>query len=159
MMAKQQWVCVRVPASTANLGAGFDTLGMALGLYNEIEVERAADGLHLEIEGEGAERLQALGPQNLVARAVTGTLRHLEGRAGGLRVRMLNRIPLSRGLGSSSAAALGGVAAAAALAGVSLSPEEMLDLALPLERHPDNITPALLADSRWRRWWRGRCGA
>ncbi|HEX7629031.1 MAG TPA: homoserine kinase [Candidatus Methylomirabilis sp.] len=143
-MAKQQWVCVRVPASTANLGAGFDTLGMALGLYNEIEVERAADGLHLQIEGEGAERLQALGSQNLVARAVTGTLQHLEGRAGGLRVRMLNRIPLSRGLGSSSAAALGGVAAAAALAGVSLSPEEMLDLALPLERHPDNITPALL---------------
>lgn len=143
-MAKQQWVRVRVPASTANLGAGFDTLGMALGLYNEIDVARAADGLHLVIEGEGAERLQALGSQNLVARAVTGTMRHLEGRAGGLRVRMLNRIPLSRGLGSSSAAALGGVAAAAALAGVSLSPEEMLDLALPLERHPDNIAPALL---------------
>ena len=143
-MAKQQWVRVLVPASTANLGAGFDTLGMALGLYNEIEVERIGDGLRLEIEGEGAERLQSLGSQNLTARAVMGTLQHLEGRAGGLRVRMLNRIPLSRGLGSSSAAALGGVAAAAALAGASLSPEEMLDLALPLERHPDNITPALL---------------
>jgi len=73
-MAKQQWVRVRVPASTANLGAGFDTLGMALGLYNEVEVERAADGLHLVIEGEGAEGLQALGAQNLGARAVTGKL-------------------------------------------------------------------------------------
>ena len=143
-MTNRQFVRVRVPASTANLGAGFDTLGMALGLYNEIEVARAADGLRLEIEGEGAERLQSLGSQNLVVRAVTGTLQHLEGRLGGIRVRMLNRIPLSRGLGSSSAAALGGVAAAAALAGAFLSPEEMLDLALPLERHPDNITPALL---------------
>jgi homoserine kinase len=143
-MSLWRWVKVRVPASTANLGAGFDALGMALGLYNEIEVERTGDGLRLEIEGEGAERLQSLGSQNLVARAVTGTLQHLEGRVDGLRVRMLNRIPLSRGLGSSSAAALGGVAAAAALAGASLSPEGLLELALPLEGHPDNITPALL---------------
>jgi len=140
--------CVRVwvPASTANLGAGFDTLGLALGLYNEIEVECGGDGadLRLVIEGEGAERLQALGTQNLVARAVTGTLTYLGVPAVGLRVRMLNRIPLSRGLGSSSAAVVGGVAAAAWLAGASLSPEELLDLALPLEGHPDNITPALL---------------
>jgi homoserine kinase len=143
-MGVRRWVKIRVPASTANLGAGFDTLGLALGLYNEIEVERIKDGLRLEIEGEGAERLQSLGSQNLVARAVTGTLQHLEGRADGLRVRMLNRIPLSRGLGSSSAAALGGVAAAATLAGASLSPEMLLDLALPLEGHPDNIAPALL---------------
>lgn len=62
----------------------------------------------------------------------------------GICLRVTNRIPLSRGLGSSSAAVVGGVAAAAALAGVSLSPEELLDLALPLEGHPDNITPALL---------------
>lgn len=143
-MSVRRWVKVRVPATTANLGAGFDTLGLALGLYNEIEVERMGDGLRLEIEGEGAARLQALGPQNLVARAVTGTLQRLEGRVNGLRVRMLNRIPLSRGLGSSSAAALGGVAAAATLAGASLSPERLLDLALPLEGHPDNIAPALL---------------
>jgi homoserine kinase len=143
-MNPRRWVKIRVPASTANLGAGFDTLGLALGLYNEIEVERIREGLRLEIEGEGAERLQSLGSQNLVARAVTGTLQHLEGRADGLRVRMLNRIPLSRGLGSSSAAALGGVAAAATLAGASLSAEMLLDLALPLEGHPDNIAPALL---------------
>jgi homoserine kinase len=117
---------------------------MALGLYNEIEVELTGTGLTLEVEGEGAERLQALGEQNLVARSVTETLRRLGIHAGGIRVRMLNRIPLSRGLGSSSAAVLGGVAAAAALAGATLSPEEMLDLALPFEGHPDNITPALL---------------
>jgi homoserine kinase len=139
-------VRVWVPASTANLGAGFDALGMALGLYNEIEVARAGDGadLRLLIEGEGADRLQALGVQNLVARAVTGTLTHLGASAAGICVHMVNRIPLSRGLGSSSAAVVGGVAAAAALAGASLSPEELLDLALPLEGHPDNIAPALL---------------
>jgi len=135
---------VRVPASTANLGPGFDALGMALGLYNEVEVELAGGTLSLEILGEGAERLQALGERNLVARSVTETLERLGVPAAGVRIRMENRIPLSRGLGSSSAAALGGVAAAAALAGASLSPEEILDLALPFEGHPDNITPALL---------------
>ena len=119
-MEKRRWVKLRVPASTANLGAGFDALGMALGLYNEIELERTGSGMRLEIEGEGADRLQALGTQNLVARAVTATLTYLGDPSDGLRVRMINRIPLSRGLGSSSAAVLGGAAAAAALAGASL---------------------------------------
>jgi homoserine kinase len=145
-MGRVEWVRVWVPASTANLGAGFDALGLALGLYNEIEVEQGGDGdgLRLVIEGEGADRLQALGAQNLVARAVAGTLAHFGVPPTSIRVRMVNRIPLSRGLGSSSAAVVGGVAAAATLAGVSLAPEELLDLALPLEGHPDNIAPALL---------------
>ncbi|HSB82814.1 MAG TPA: homoserine kinase, partial [Candidatus Methylomirabilis sp.] len=143
-MSDRRLVRVRVPASTANLGPGFDALGMALGLYNEIEVEITGIGLSLEVEGDGAERLQALGTQNLVARAVAGTLEKLGRQADGLRVRMLNHIPLSRGLGSSAAAVMGGVAAAVALAGASLDPDVVLDFALPLEGHPDNITPALL---------------
>jgi len=143
-VSERRSVKVRVPASTANLGPGFDALGMALGLYNEVEVELAGHGLSLEITGEGAERLQALGERNLVSRTVTQTLRHFGVPTEGLRVRMLNRIPLSRGLGSSSAAIMGGVAAAAALAGVAAEPEALLDLALPFEGHPDNITPALL---------------
>jgi homoserine kinase len=145
-MGRVEWVRVWVPASTANLGAGFDALGLALGLYNEIEVEQGGDGdgLRLVIEGEGADRLQALGAQNLVARAVAGTLAQFGVPPTNIRVHMINRIPLSRGLGSSSAAVVGGVAAAATLAGVSLAPEELLDLALPLEGHPDNIAPALL---------------
>ncbi len=145
-MGTRQLVRVRVPASTANLGAGFDALGMALGLYNEIEVEGGVDddALRLAIEGEGAERLRTLGAQNLVVRAVTGTLAHLGMPPAGIAVRMISRIPLSRGLGSSSAAVVGGVVGAAALAGASLSAEELLDLALPLEGHPDNIAPALL---------------
>jgi homoserine kinase len=143
-MSDQRRVKVRIPASSANLGPGFDALGMALGLYNEIEVELGGTGLALEVFGEGAERLQALGERNLVARSVVETLNRLSLRPDGIRVRMVNRIPLSRGLGSSSAAVLGGVAAANALAGVSLGPEELLTLALPFEGHPDNITPALL---------------
>ena len=143
-MGDRRKIHVRVPASTANLGPGFDALGMALGLYNEIEVELAVNGLSLTAEGEGAEKLQWLGSRNLVARSITETLQKLGVSADGVRIRMLNRIPLSRGLGSSSAAAMGGVAAAAALAGATLTPEEMLDLALPYEGHPDNITPALL---------------
>ncbi len=137
-------VKVRVPASSANLGPGFDALGLALALHNEIELTLEGHALQVTVEGEGADRLQALGGQNLAARAAVGTLRHLGVPADGVRVRMVNRIPLSRGLGSSSAAALGGVAASLALAGASLSPEEVLDLALPLEGHPDNIAPALL---------------
>jgi len=143
-MGEQRYVKVRVPASSANLGPGFDALGLALGLYNDVEVEVAGRGLALEISGEGAERLQALGERNLVARTVTQTLRHFGVSAEGLHIRMLNRIPLSRGLGSSSAAVMGGVAAAAVLAGVTAEPEALLDLALPFEGHPDNITPALV---------------
>ncbi len=143
MNARRQ-VHVRVPASTANLGPGFDALGMALGLYNEIQVDLAGTGITLNVQGEGAEKLQTLGERNLVARSLTETLRRLGVHADGVRVRMVNRIPLSRGLGSSSAAAMAGVAAAVALAGARLDPEEMLDLALPFEGHPDNITPALL---------------
>lgn len=143
-MSDRQKVRVRVPASTANLGPGFDALGMALGLYNEVEVELVGTGLALTVEGEGAEKLQSLGGRNLVARSVNETLERLGVHPDGVRVRVVNRIPLSRGLGSSSAAAMGGVAAAVALAGATLEPEEMLDLALPFEGHPDNITPALL---------------
>jgi len=143
-MAAAGSVAVRVPATTANLGPGFDALGMALGLYNEIEVELAGTGLTLVVEGEGGARLQAQGEENLVVRAVRGTLERFGEHPEGLRVRTINRVPLSRGLGSSSAAIIGGVAAAAALAGARLSPEETLDLALPLEGHPDNIAPALL---------------
>ncbi|MEK6716133.1 MAG: homoserine kinase, partial [candidate division NC10 bacterium] len=81
-MTNRRQVRVRVPASTANLGPGFDALGMALALYNEIEVELTGTGLQLEIEGEGAERLQALGERNLVARSGTETLERLNVRAG-----------------------------------------------------------------------------
>jgi len=133
-----------VPASTANLGSGFDTLGMALTLYNEVELTDEGEGVQLLVEGEGKSALEKAGAHNLVLRAAQSTLRDLGAHPFGLCVRQINRIPLRRGLGSSAAACLGGIAAAARLVGVELSPDEILARALPLEGHPDNITPALL---------------
>jgi len=135
---------VRVPASTANLGSGFDTLGMALTLHNEVELTDEGEGVQLYVEGEGKASLEKVGSRNLVLRAVEATLGEFGVRPSGLRLRQLNRIPLRRGLGSSAAACLGGIAAAALLAGVELSPDEILMRALPFEGHPDNIAPALL---------------
>lgn len=137
-------VRVRVPASTANLGSGFDTLGMALTLYNEVELTDEGDGLQILVEGEGKSALEKAGPQNLVVRAAEATLRDLGAHPAGLRVEQINRIPLRRGLGSSAAACLCGIAAGARLAGVELSIDEILARALPFEGHPDNIAAALM---------------
>lgn len=137
-------VRVRVPASTANLGPGFDTLGMALSLYNEVELTDEGEGLQLQVEGEGKVELERAGERNLAVRAALETLRDLSLQPSGLRVRQINRIPLGRGLGSSAAACLAGIAAACRLAKVELSTDEILARALPFEGHPDNVTPALI---------------
>lgn len=137
-------VRVRVPATTANLGSGFDTLGMALGLYNEVELEGTDAGLEVAVAGEGAAELRAQGRENLVVRAAEAAFQAVGRRPGGLRAHCVNRIPLGRGLGSSSAAAVAGIAAGARLVGERLPPEEILRLALPLEGHPDNIAPCVL---------------
>jgi homoserine kinase len=117
---------------------------MALTLYNEVELTDEGEGVQLLVEGEGKSALEKAGAHNLVLRAAQSTLRDLGAHPSGLCVRQINRIPLRRGLGSSAAACLGGIAAAARLVGVELSPDEILARALPLEGHPDNITPALL---------------
>jgi homoserine kinase len=137
-------VTVRVPATTANLGPGFDTLGMALSLYNDVELSDEGEGLQLYVEGEGKVELERAGDRNLSVRAARETLRDFGIQPSGLRVRQINRIPLGRGLGSSAAACLAGIAAASRLAGVQLSTDEMLARALPFEGHPDNVTPALM---------------
>jgi homoserine kinase len=117
---------------------------MALTLYNEVELTDEGEGIQLFVEGEGSVVLEKAGSRNLVLRAIQATLEEYGIRPVGLRVRQINRIPLRRGLGSSAAACLGGIAAAARLVGVELSPDEILARALPFEGHPDNITPALL---------------
>jgi len=117
---------------------------MALTLYNEVELTDEGEGVQLLVEGEGKSALEKAGPQNLVVRAIRTTLDDLGANPSGLRVRQINRIPLRRGLGSSAAACLGGISAAARLAGVELSTDEILARALPFEGHPDNIAPALI---------------
>ncbi|MEA3509735.1 MAG: homoserine kinase [candidate division NC10 bacterium] len=143
-MGNGRRIAIRVPASTANLGSGFDVLGLALGLYNTIEMETTSRGVEVTVEGEGAERLQGEGKRSLVVRAAEAAFAHLGVTPPGLKVHLRNEIPLKRGLGSSGTACLGGIIGAAELTGRPLSREEILKLALPLEGHPDNITPSLV---------------
>lgn len=136
-------VRVTVPATIANLGPGFDTLGLAIDLRNELEIEPAASGFTVEVEGEGRDILKDP-EENLVIRAL-GIFSETTGlRLPGLRLRLVNRIPLARGLGSSSAAIVAGLVGINAMMGSPLGKEELLSLACRLEGHPDNIAPALL---------------
>lgn len=134
---------VQVPATTANLGPGFDCLGMALELYNIIEFSKIPRGLNIEVEGEGAGDL-ACNEGNLVYRAAKRVFDRVGYVPAGLRIRLVNGIPVGRGLGSSAAAVIGGIIAANRLCGAELSKREILALACSMEGHPDNIAPALL---------------
>jgi homoserine kinase len=135
-------VRVRVPATSANLGPGFDALGLALALYNEVTAEEA-DEITVAIEEEGRGRLDR-GAQNVVARGVALGF-EVAGRSfKGVSLRCVNRIPLSRGLGSSAAAWVGGLLVANALMGEPLDREEILATATRAEGHPDNVAAAVL---------------
>lgn len=138
-------VCtVRVPATTANLGPGFDTLGLALRLHNQVTLEEIPEGFEIEIEGEGKAILERQPGERLVSAAARETFKVLGHQPRGLRFRLRNQIPIGRGLGSSAADIIGGVVAAFHLAGRPLNRDLALQIAGRFERHPDNITPALL---------------
>ncbi|HEY4001757.1 MAG TPA: homoserine kinase, partial [Candidatus Xenobia bacterium] len=132
---------IHVPATTANLGPGFDCLGLALKLYNEVTVEVGGSGWTME--GEGAAELPE-GSENLFWRAYHQVLRENGATVPSLRVRQVNRIPLGRGLGSSASAIVAGIVAAQEVLGGTLSPAAMVNIATRLEGHPDNVAPALL---------------
>ncbi len=135
-------VTVRVPASTSNLGAGFDALGMALGLYVEVRAE-LADELCIEIEGREADQIDR-GPDNLLYQRFALVYRERGEHPPAVRLRIRNEIPLIRGLGSSGAATIAGLLAASVLSGANLSHDEILRLAYAEEHHSDNVTPALV---------------
>ena len=137
-----QQVTVLVPATTANLGPGFDCLGMALDIWNRIEVSPGGTaGVH--VEGEGGDSLSA-GTDNLVYRAAQRYYQESGADMPPLSITCHNQIPLARGLGSSSAAIVGGLLAASAAAGESQPDMDLVwRLAADMEGHPDNITPAL----------------
>jgi homoserine kinase len=135
-------VRVRVPATSANLGPGFDALGLALALHNEVTIEQA-DRVSVAVEGEGSGRLDA-GAKNVVARGAALAF-EIAGRPfPGVRLHCVNRIPLSRGLGSSAAAWVGGLLAANALMDEPLDRDGLLAAATRAEGHPDNVAAALL---------------
>lgn len=138
-------VVVTVPATAGNIGPGFDSLGLALGVTDTIEVRAvAAAQVSLEIEGEGADSLPR-DESHLVVRALRAALDHVGASQTGLDIRATNRIPHGRGLGSSAAAVVAGISAARGLIAEpeALSPEVALDIATGFEGHPDNAAPAI----------------
>ncbi|NPV52348.1 MAG: homoserine kinase [Firmicutes bacterium] len=139
---------VVVPATCANLGPGFDVLGMAIGIFNEVEIEEFGEAggtegrVSIRVIGEGAASLPG-DETNLVYRAAEAVYDATGREMPPVRLTLVNRIPLSRGLGSSSAAIVGGVLAANAILGQPLGVDDIFELAVRLEGHPDNVAPAL----------------
>ncbi len=136
-------VRVQIPATTANLGPGFDTLGMALKLYNFVELEETGRGLQIDVEGDGADKIPR-DPGNIVYIAANKIFKMAGYEPKGLRIRLINNIPLARGLGSSASAIIGGLLAANILSGARLAEKDILNLAVEIEGHPDNVAPALI---------------
>ena len=138
-------VRVRVPATSANLGPGFDSLGLALGLYDDLAVRITDDGIAVDVAGEGADDVPR-NAKHLVVRAMQATFTHLGGQPRGIELSCANRIPHGRGLGSSAAAICAGIIAARAL---TLAGEQTIDddaafaLADELEGHPDNVAACM----------------
>ncbi|SHJ61141.1 homoserine kinase [Paramaledivibacter caminithermalis] len=130
---------VRVPATSANIGPGFDCLGVALNLYNifyfeEIDKGLIIEGCHEEFSNE----------DNLIYISMKKCFEKIGYKAKGIKIIIKDNIPVSRGLGSSAACIVGGVIGANEIAGGVLSQEEILNLATEIEGHPDNVAPALL---------------
>ena len=137
-------ITIKVPATSANLGPGFDALGLALDLWNEAQFVRTRDKkIFLRIEGEGSATLPT-DESNAVVEAALQVYKLAGKPCNGLRIHCLNRVPLGSGLGSSSAALLTGMLGANALLGEPFSREEILKLAIETEGHPDNVAPAML---------------
>ena len=144
-------VRVRVPATSANLGPGFDALGLALSLHDEVDAWVCESGLSIQISGEGAD-LAGAGEDHLVLRAMRAAFAVIGDQPPGIGLRCVNRIPHGRGLGSSAAAIVAGILAARALAepgppapdGAGQLPEAaLLGLATEIEGHPDNVAACL----------------
>jgi homoserine kinase len=135
-------ITIRVPATSANLGPGFDSLGLALDLWNETVITLAIE-YSVQINGEGREKLSP-GENNLIIRSAQRLAEVVGKRLPPFHLDCVNRIPLSSGLGSSAAAKLTGLLGANSLLGKPLSKAEILNLATEMEGHPDNVAPALL---------------
>ena len=138
-------VKIRIPATTANLGCGFDCFGLALKLYLYLEIEETEEGLLIQSKGEDASKFEN-DDKNLIWKAFnlalkkSGKKRDLKG----IKINTLNQIPATRGLGSSASAIIGGILAASELFNLKFSQSDILEVALFLEGHMDNIVPALV---------------
>jgi homoserine kinase len=133
---------IRVPATSANLGPGFDCMGLALDIWNEITFEPAS-GITYQVDGEGAEKFNK-GSRNLLTKTFARLHEICGKRVQGAEIRSRNEIFISSGLGSSAAAIVGGLFGANEMLGNPLSVDELLKIATDIEGHPDNVAPALL---------------
>jgi homoserine kinase len=133
---------IRVPATSANLGPGFDCLGLALNIWNEVTFE-PGEKLTYHVTGEGAEKLNK-GTRNLLTKAFALLYEVCGKEMKSVKIRAQNEIPMSSGLGSSAAAIVAGLFGANEMLGKPLSENEILKLAIEMEGHPDNAAPALL---------------
>lgn len=143
-----------MPATSANLGPGFDVLGLALALHNEVTLEPHT-GVAVSVEGEGADHLER-DERNVVVRGVRAVYQRLGRPFPGIKAACVNRIPTARGLGSSAAAWLAGIVGANALLGSPLDRDTLLHLAASGEGHPDNVAAALLGGLTVACWSEGR---
>ena len=133
---------ISVPATSANLGPGFDTLGLALNLRNEIYI-KPSRFLSLSTRGEGSNNPK-IKKNSLFLHIFNENYRRLSGKQNNFRFEFVNRIPISRGMGSSSAVIVAAITAAYVAAGLKYNKRRVLNLALKYEHHPDNITPAVM---------------
>ncbi len=135
-------VKVKVPATTANIGSGFDALGMALNLYNEIQIEEIESGVEVIINGE---KYPISIEENLIYKSLIKVLDRYHYGYKGFRINIDKcHIPMCRGLGSSASCIVGGVVAGNEMIGRKLSIEEIINISTEIEGHPDNVVPAIL---------------
>ena len=144
MRLANERAAVRVPATTANMGPGFDSFGMAFRYYDEVEVRPVAGATHVRVEGVG-EGVVPTGDDNLVVRALRAGLDAVGAPQAGFEMRCVNRIPHGGGMGSSACAAVAGLMLARGLLSEpqALSDDEVFLIATRFEGHPDNVAPAV----------------
>jgi homoserine kinase len=135
-------VTVKVPATTANLGSGFDCIGAALGLYNQFTLT-VANQFEIVAKGTEADRLDVTS-HNLAYQAVVKVFKKIQRPVPTITLNITLGVPLARGLGSSATAIVGGLVGANALAGSPLNRAELMAMAIEMEGHPDNVVPALI---------------
>lgn len=135
---------IRVPATSANLGPGFDVIGMALSVYNEFEVESTDSGrIRICIEGEGKGKIPE-NEKNILQTAMKSAFKKNSIEPPGLNIKIHNRIPVARGMGSSATAVLAGLLIAGKIIGEGFSQKDLINLAISMEGHPDNLMAAYL---------------
>ncbi len=138
---------ITVPATTANLGAGFDCIGAALTLYNQFKFTRIDSGFSISVTGLEAQKVST-DESNLAYQSFVKFYEHQGEKTPPVHIEIKLEVPLARGLGSSATAIVGGLMGANHLAGLPLSQDEIMDLAIAIEGHPDNVVPALLGGCR-----------